>query len=259
MGSRHPHVMVYQIRPPASAEAVLGGESLVIGKRELARTLAGDASIQSRVECLRRILKRWASEPVAGTRTDRVLAATVTAGEARFIGAGYLRKVPVLLIGLDTHVTTDVDAQIAACLRVDGDESHADDAEYEGARRVIQQWADCNAASDSAGVLAAPPVNRKRLLNRVDATLQNAPPHLRASRARIAAKARLIASAAHGAAIEQELETFIESQMPDDDWLKGLASIAVRPTAPPGTDGPFELRGLLLLRPLPGTVRGSPS
>jgi hypothetical protein len=249
MGSRHPHVMVYQIRPPASAEAVLGVESLVIGKRDLARTLAGDASIQSRVEYLRRILKRWECEPVAGSPTDRIVAATVTTGDAGFIGAGYLRNVPVLMIGLDTTVTTEVDAQIAACLHAEGDETHANEAEYERAQRVIQQWVDCSAASDAAGVLAAPAVNRKRLLNRVDATLQNAPPHLRASRARIAAKARMIASAAHGAAVELELETLIESQLPDDDWLKDLASIAVRATSSPGTDCPFELCALLLLRP----------
>jgi superfamily II DNA or RNA helicase len=248
MGSHHTHVMVYQLQPPASAEAVLGGESLVARKRELARTLAGDASIQSRVECLRDILRRWTSAPVGSARTDRVLAAAVTAGQTGFIGVGDLRNTPMLLIGRANFVTTDLDAQIAACRLAEGPAAHADGTEYDEARRVIDQWADCNAASDSAGALTCPPAHRKRLLNRIDAMLQNAPPHLRASRARIVARARFVASAAHGAAVEHELQHFAHASMPDDDWLEALASLPVRDVVP-HADTPFRLRAVLLLKP----------
>jgi superfamily II DNA or RNA helicase len=253
LGSRHAHVKVYQLRSPASAESVLAGEKLVNAKRDLAHTLAGDASVASRGECLRRILRTWSSLPAAASETHYVLAASVTASELGFIAVGHLREMPVMLIGRETTVTTDLDAQIAACLRATGDDAAADGTDYERARRCIQRWVDENAASHSAGVLTLPPANRKRLLNRVDATVQNAPPHLRASRLRVAAKARMVAIAAHGTAVEQELETFAESQMPDDDWLSALASIAIRPHAPSAPEAPFELRALLVLRPLAGT------
>lgn len=248
MGSRHPHVVVYQLRPPASAETVLGVESLVIGKRELARTLTGDASIQSRVEYLHYILGSWASSPAGAAQPDRVLAAAVTAGKTGFIGVGDLHDTPVLLIGRGNSVTADIDAQIAACLLSGGPEAAADDADYEEARRAIQHWANCNAASASAGALAASPANRRRLLNRVDAALQNAPPHLRALRARVAARARVIASAAQGAAVEKELQKLAHTSMPDDDWLEALASIPVRRVVAP-VDYPFILRAILLLKP----------
>jgi hypothetical protein len=249
MGSRHAHVKVYQLRPPASAESVLKGENLVSAKRDLARTLAGDASVASRSECLRQILKAWVSANVTVTPTDHVLVASVTACEPGFIAVGYLSEMPVMLIARDTNVETEIDAQIAACLLANGDETAADNDEYEKARRAIQKWSDCNAASDSAGVLAAPPPRRKHLLSRLDATVQNAPPHLRALRLRVASTARTIASGTHGAAVEQDLEAIMESEMPDDDWLNALASVAVRSPAVGGGDARFELRALLLLKP----------
>ena len=218
-------------------------------KRDLAHTLVGDAGVASRAECLRSILKAWAPLPVAVTQAGHALVASVTASEPGFIAVGYLSEMPVMLIGRETTVTTGLDAQIEACLRAGGDDNGADDTGYERARRDIQRWVDKNAASDSAGVLAAAPGHRKRLLNRVDATLQNAPPHLRASRARAVARARVIATAPHSAAIEQELETFVASQMPDDEWLNTLASMVVRPKTPPGAEAPFQLRALLLLGP----------
>lgn len=227
---------------------MLRAENLVSAKRDLARTLAGDASVASRSEWLRQILKAWLSVNVKATPTDHALVASVTtASEPGFIAVGYLSEMPVMLIGRDTNVTTALDAQIAACLLANGDETAADNGEYEKARRAIQKWSDCDAASNSAGITAAPPPSRKHLLSRLDATVQNAPPHLRASRLRIASTARMIASGTHGAAVEQELDAFMESEMSDDDWLNALASVAVRPQAV-GTDTRFELRALLLLR-----------
>jgi hypothetical protein len=73
---------------------------------------------------------------------------------------------------------------------------------------------------------------------------------MRASRAAVAARARMVASDSHGAAIEQQLETLTDSPMPDDDWLNTLASLSVRPKNPQKADGlGFHLRALLLLRP----------
>jgi hypothetical protein len=248
MGSRHACVKVYQLRPPASAESVLRGERLVIAKRDLARALAGDASVASRVECLRRILKTW--EPVdVALPPDDVLAASVNASEPGFIAVGYLGAIPIMLIGRDATLTTELDTQIAACVLANGDESAADNDEYDKARRAIQRWSEFSAASHSAGISANPPLHRRRLLNRLDATVQNAPPHLRASRVRLAAKARVIATAAHGAAVEQDLDAFMDSEMPDEDWLNALASVTVRSKAFAGPDSSFDLRALLLLRP----------
>ncbi len=249
MGSRHAHVKVYQLRPPASAESVLRGEKLVSAKRDLARALAGDKSAAAGGECLRRILKTWEPANVSLTPADHVLAASVTAGERGFIAVGYFRETPVMLVARDTNVTTELDVQIAACLLAKGDESSTDNHEYAKARRAIRRWSEFSAASDSAGISAVPPVHRRRLLNRLDATVQNAPPHLRASRLFVAAKARMVATAAHGAAVEQDLDAFMDSEMPDDDWLNALASVTVRSTAAAGANARFELRALLLLRP----------
>ncbi|MDQ3673153.1 MAG: DEAD/DEAH box helicase, partial [Gemmatimonadota bacterium] len=271
MGSSHSHVSVYQIGPPASAESVLRGQSLLRGKWDLARTLVGvsavrpfthDAldpaipSVASRVEQLRAMLTRWGRDGStragfpSDSETRHIAAAAVRGGEVGFIAAGTLGNAPILLSCRGDRLSTDLDAELAACLLAEGEPVTASRADYDQACRSIRRWADRNDASESAGIGASPPSRRKRLLNRIDATLQNAPPHLRAIRAGVAAKARKVASAVHGVALEKELEKFTCSPLSDDDWLNALASLAVRPRDPRETDPPgFRLRALLLFVP----------
>ncbi len=266
MGSVHSRVRVYQIRPPASAELVLRGQMLVHEKWDLARTLVGAnavsplpstgevdesaASIPIRVEQLRLILNRWAPSESGPVDPSRISAAAVEAGDSGFLAVGTLDDMPLLLISRAGRMSTDLDAQISACLLAEGDAVDADRADYEKAVQLIEEWSDCNEASASAGVAVTSPARRKRLLNRIDAALQNAPPHLRAARARVAAAARDVASASHGASLEQELEAFTDSSMPEDDWLKAVAALAPMSKNPKktGTAG-FQARALLLFRP----------
>ncbi|MEX2109010.1 MAG: DEAD/DEAH box helicase [Gemmatimonadaceae bacterium] len=266
MGSRHHSVSVYQFRPPASAESILHEEALVATKWNVARRLVGanavaplashthidraPSSLPARAERLRGILAQWAiGESTCFARDERIHVAAVKASEGGFIAAGYLGDTPLLLTCRGETLSIDLDAQIAVCPLGEGEPVQVDRAEYDRACRAIQEWADCSEASVSAGAAVAPPAGRKRLLNRIDAALYDVPPHVRASRAAVAATARMVASDSHGAAIEQELETLTHSPMPDDDWLNTLASLSVRPKNPQKADGlGFHLRALLLLR-----------
>lgn len=266
MGSAHSRVKVYQIQPPASAELVLRGQMLVHGKWDLARALVGAnavsplsstgeldesaVSIPTRVEQLRAILNRWAPSESPPVEPSRISAAALRASDPGFLAVGTLDNVPLLLISRAGHTSTDLDAQISACLRAEGDAVDADRADYEKALRGIEEWSDHNEASASAGVGVSSPARRKRLLNRIDAALQNAPPHLRAARARVAATARDVASASHGASREQELEAFTDSSMPEDDWLEAVAALAPMSKNPTKTGtARFQVRALLLFRP----------
>ncbi|MEO7822976.1 MAG: DEAD/DEAH box helicase [Gemmatimonadaceae bacterium] len=263
MGSAHSRVSVYQVRPPVSAEQVLRGQMLVRGKWDLARTLIGAnvsplsslgavdesaASIPIRVEQLRAILNRWVPSESDAVEPDRIPVAAVMAGDSGFVAVGNLDEVPCLLISRAGRTSTDLDAQISACLLAEGDAVDADRTDYEKALQAIEEWSGYNEASASAGVAVTSPAGRKRLLNRIDASLQNAPPNLRAARARVAATAREVASASHGASREQELEAFTDSSMPDDDWLEAVAALGPSPTTPKKPGVGFELRALLLLR-----------
>lgn len=265
MGSRHSDIRVYQFRPPASAELVLRAEALVSTKWNLARRVVGanpvapfpgsrdldrsTSSIPSRAERLRAILARWS--PEASSLSDSgVHAAAVSAGDRGFIAAGYLGPAPLLLTCRAGALSVELDAQIAACLHAEGRELSVDSADYDAALSAINEWVAQYEASESAGVAVAGPSRRKRLLNRIDATLQRAPPHLRASRAHVAADARRVASTSHGVAIETDLDAFAESSLADDEWLNALAALATpnqRAPSMPRVD--FQLRALLLFTP----------
>ncbi len=265
MGSRHHRVRVYQFRPPASAESVLHEERMVATKWGVARSLIGahqvapfgnddridklPASVPARFELLRSILLRWVTGASRCFLPDeRIHLAAVRAAENGFVAAGYLRGAPLLLTCRGQTLSIDLDAQISVSLLAEGPETPVDRTDYDTAIETIEEWADRNEASESAGAAVAAPAHRTRLLNRIDAALQRAAPHLRASRARVVTKARMIASAAHGAALEEELAKLTLAPMPDDDWLDALAALAVRRGSPRQMEvTPFQLRALLIL------------
>jgi len=267
MGSSYPRVRVYQLRPPASAESVLHAEALVSTKWQVARRTVGangpgpfsgrddidssTSSIPARTERLRAILERWAfHRPAAGVSDRNPIVAAVAAGEAGFIAAGYMRNQPLLLTCRAGQLTLDLEAQIVACGRAEGAPAAAETTGYNAARLAILQWTESVNASESAGADATRPARRKHLLNRIDSALQNVPPHLRASRARLATAARRIAAAPHGAAVEADLDLLASSPLSDDQWLLALSALDPAPNlAQSGEEASFHLRALLLLQP----------
>jgi hypothetical protein len=266
MGSQHSRVSVYQFHPPASAETVLRGEALVATKWDVARRVVGAqpippfessggaalsaANIQSRTEYLRAILGRWAVGESGHMHSNKnVHAAAVSAGESGFIAAGYLGNVPLLLTCRGETLSTRVASQITGCLLAEGSETSAERADYDAVLLAVEEWIEWHEGAESAGVAGSAPARRTRLLNRIDATLQRAPPHLRQSRARVVAAARAVAAAPHGAAIEKDLEALTDSPLSDDVWLHALAALAVAPRAQPARRADFQLCALLLLRP----------
>ncbi|HEV7839460.1 MAG TPA: hypothetical protein VGO75_15435, partial [Gemmatimonadaceae bacterium] len=80
----------------------------------------------------------------------------------------------------------------------------------------------------------------------------SAPPHVRMARSRVAARARKIATRAHGAALEGELELLAHSPLPDHEWLAAVADLDLSNTRErdpnPAT---LTLHAVLLLRETP--------
>jgi hypothetical protein len=127
-------------------------------------------------------------------------------------------------------VSTDLECQIAACLLCEGDDLETDLEDYQRAVNRIHDWFDREIAAESAGVGVSRSRARKRLLNRIDATIERAPPHVRISRSRIAARARKIATGEHGAALEADLDLLAQSPLPDHEWLAAVAGLGSRHT-----------------------------
>ncbi|HEY6089905.1 MAG TPA: C-terminal helicase domain-containing protein, partial [Gemmatimonadaceae bacterium] len=276
IGSRHQRVHVYLIHPPESAAAVLGNELLVQRKWHTAKRAIGSSarspvaseseakarearldSVPAKVERLRGLLERWRRSEAAGS-FDRLepgdtLVASVQAPESGCVAAISVGDRNLLFTYDSHHASIDVDSQIGACLLCGGDELETNAADYETAVSQIRDWFEHDLASASAGVEASSSSGRKRLLSRIDAAIESAPPHIRASLSRIAARARVVATSQHGAAIEAELDLLARSPLPDHEWLELVAGLG---SARPGKEhdakrAKLMIHAVLLMREHP--------
>jgi hypothetical protein len=269
----HPRVHVHVLRPPASAATLLGSERIVRKKWRAAKgavgssasapfSVAGDTeapaaaveSVPAKTERLRRILERWRhSEPsearCGDARSLGPQAATVRATCSGFIAAVTVGEKSLLVSSISSRISTEVDSQIAACLLSEGEHLETDTEDYQSAVDQIHSWYDHDLAAMSAGVGGSRSRVRKRLLSRIDAAIERAPPHVRISRSRIADRARKIATGEHGAALEADLDLLANSPVPDHEWLTAVASLESRSTEERDSDpATLTIHAVLLLR-----------
>lgn len=243
MGSSHPRVNVYVLRPPASAAAVLGSELVVQRKWAVAKRAIGSSvrppfsrrvdseadspaldSVPAKTERLRAILEGWRRPHTASDSID-VSVTSVGAAQAGFVAAVSVEEKPLLLTSVSGCVSADLDSQIAACLLCEGAELITDPDDCDFAIKQIHAWLEHDLASVTAGVGGSQSRARKRILSRIDSAIQNAPPHVRTTRSRAATRARNIATGQHGVAFEAELESLAHSPLPDKEWLDAIGSL----------------------------------
>jgi hypothetical protein len=269
LGSLHERVHVYLLRPLASAATLLRSEQLVRGKWTKAKHAIGSSaeapfglraeaekessqleSIPAKTERLRGILESW-RRPHLPWESHDVAVASVTSQRSGFVAAVSVQDDPLLLSCISGCVSAELGSLIAACCLCEGEELETDSADYEVAINQINRWFEHNCASTSAGVAGSRSRARKRLLTRIESAIQSAPPHVRTRRSRAAARARNVATSAHGAAIEAELEALVRSPLPDEDWLEAVAKLETTHRSSlsvfrPASD--LKIHALLLLR-----------
>lgn len=281
MGSRHPRVDVHILRPPPSAAAILESEMIVQRKWSLARATVGtsqpdplettplvgrvpvgsrDDSIPAKSETLRSYLRAWITSDDVADDTDTFVA-TVSALRSGFIAAistasNAGESIPAprrlqLLIALEGTVSNELDGQIEACSFAGLDEIPTDTSEAERAVRAIEDWYARERASAAAGVDGSSAVRRRQITIRIDSAIQAAPPHQRAARSIVAARARAVATSQQCADIERELDALLHSDMPADQWLEAIAALDVSQRTSreiPSMTIAMRIHALLLLR-----------
>jgi hypothetical protein len=269
MGSTHQCVHVYSLQPPASAAALLRSEVLVQRKWVAAKRVVGSNaespfasrgdnqqedcgvdSVPAKTERLRGILERWRRRGIDSNSGD-VCVASVRAARTGFVAAVTAENRALLLACISDRVSADLDSQIAVCLLSEGPEVNTDADVCEAAVTKIHSWFEHDLAAATAGVGGSHSRARMRILTRIDCTIQNAPPHLRASRSRIAARARNCATIQHGVAFEAELESLAHSALPDHEWLEAVVGLETRRRSRRGVENhtpAFAINAVLLLR-----------
>jgi len=268
MGSWNEVVHVYLLRPPASAADVINGESIVRRKWRDATRAVGSSmgvpfpmhvdaetegsdleSIPGKTERLRRLLESWRGEKPVSQSADTATA-SVRASTGGFIGAVTVNDSPLLVARFGERVSADVDAQIAACASSEGEEVETRTEDYEAALDQIHRWFEHDLASELAGVARSRARGRRELIHRIDSAIQNAPPHLRASRSHLAARARIVATKHHAAALESDLGLLAHSRLPDHEWLEAVGALdsidTVKQVA--HQTGTLKIHAVLLMR-----------
>jgi hypothetical protein len=160
-----------------------------------------------------------------GSDSVDVSVASVRSPQPGFVAAVSVKEKPFLLSSIAGCVSAELDSQIAACLLCEGAELNADPDDYVLAVTQIDRWCEHDLASSVAGVGGSQARARKRILSRLDSAIQNAPPHIRTTTARAAARARNIATGQHGVALEAELESLAHSPLPDPEWLNAIGAL----------------------------------
>ena len=274
MGSPHAVIHTYLVRPPESADALLGSASLITRKWDVARRAVGSSassplaaaedgqnndhaqSTSQLTEILRAILESWrnsesteAEASVSGCH-DEMLAAVVQSRESGFLAAVELEQELRLVVSISGDVSTNIKSQIAACRLGAGTDVKARCGDVEQAQVDIQRWAETESASALAGISFSKALRRRRLVNRIDRAIEAAPPQFRMSRVAVAAQARAVVASQQSAAIEAELASLADSHLADDEWLQAIARIHPgNRSRPPGAAiRNVRIHALLLLR-----------
>jgi hypothetical protein len=183
--------------------------------------------------------------------TQAGIVATVRSTHAGFVAAVSLNGGLQLLVGVAEDVSADLDDQIAVCSSTSTDEIHTDLSAVEHAVSAILTWCAEQSASAAAGIGTSNAIRRKEITKRIDSAIQRVPPHLRAARSAIAARARRVATTQQCASIELELASLLNSELPAEEWLNAIAALESAGTSVPEpgpSTQPPKIQALLLMR-----------
>jgi hypothetical protein len=274
MGSAHPDVFVYGLRPPAPADHLLQLEARLRRKVAAAAHLVGvEGTIMPRLFTapvavvaaphaaaaeLSQLLEPWlCAEPAA------LLAGPLVAGAVATTD-GFLAVVdwgdgPRLVAGLPTQngapppraasrISTapdDLRDAVRACGR---EPARVPDYERQATLQRLTEWCECRRTMAPLARHAESSPTRQKLIRRIDGITSSAPRHLRARYLAIARDARRAATATLSVGAEEVLRELMESELPDPAWLNAVRTFVelhARDAAPSGV----QVYAVLLLVP----------
>jgi len=276
IGSHHSEVHVHLVRPPASAAATLDADEILRRKWRIASSSVGTSapnpapssavtesseSVSSRTELLRSILTGWLSDDGAessdtaggdGGQMSHCLLCAIASPRPGFVAAITSGNATHLLVSDSGMLSVDLDDQLRMCRHVRGGDITVGAEDARSVLSAIAQWCTAHSASIAAGISSST-ILRRQITARIDLAIQTAPPHQRARRALLAARARRVATIQQCAAVERELHALAHSSLAVDDWLEAIANLGSADATAAGTDRSFDqcrpLALLLLVQP----------
>jgi superfamily II DNA or RNA helicase len=251
LGALHARTHSYALAPPADTEMVLSVERRL---REKLRTMeeiigstgavlpeslssdeAGARNSESSArlrERIHRAMREWRERDGAGACTAEALdvgssprVACVAAPRAAVLALALCGARPVLAAALDrAELVEDARVVLAAIEIVSGCDAALDDGAQADAVARAERWLARRTGGRAAGTLAWRGSSRRIALRRIAALSARAPHHTRALIAPLAMVARRVVTAPYALGAERVLDELASAPLPDEAWLRALAS-----------------------------------
>jgi hypothetical protein len=257
LGSRHEAVTVYVVAPPAAADRLLRVEERLRAKLSVAQRTVGIAGRilpspigaaapeQSRAEqtgAMHARLREWIASTAAEPHSlhpGAPIAAAAECGINGFLAVVRDDEGPHLIADLGSGITTSTDALARALLAAEHSESSLAQDATACALRQIDEWLAARRGASTIDLRAAAAARlRRAALVRVARALARAPRHQRAMLAPLADTARAVATAPLGEGAERILETLVRAELPDEAWLRSIATFGELNARPVGRQAP---------------------
>jgi hypothetical protein len=260
LGALHARTHSYALAPPAEAEAVLTIERRlrqklrtmeeVIGSTGAALPDPGEtnesterthpSSTRFREE-IDRVMRSWHAEAGNGanewecSRDDDSSSANITptiacvvASKRAVLALAVDRSQPVLAAALDgngsAEMVEDARTVLEAIALVSGGDAALDECVRADAIARAERWLARRQGAEVSGALAWRGTSRRAALRRIAGLSARAPHHRRALLAPLTMVARRVVTAPYALGAERVLDELASAPLPDEAWLRALAS-----------------------------------
>jgi hypothetical protein len=235
-------VTVYSLAPPTSAERMLRIHDRLHDKLRVAQRAIGVAGrilpaaltapepltispgIAERSAAIDRRLREWANAPPGIFSAKPVVSAAI-APVRGFIAAVVADETPTLVADVGDGITTDVASIEHAMSLAVGRDCRAPSLLVTSAVDRIGGYLQSRRGAESIDFSAGASARARRVaLERLAQTLARTPRYRRAIVAPLADAVRAVTTASLGEGAERILETLVRADLPDEAWLKSIAT-----------------------------------
>ncbi|HEY4129353.1 MAG TPA: helicase-related protein, partial [Gemmatimonadaceae bacterium] len=258
IGSRFDAVTVYAIAPPISVENLIRIEGRLREKLNIAERTVGvagrilpspigvgrtEVGLAEQSGAIDQILREWRRRDeysLIASPNDCPAVAAVDAPFTGFLALLRDRDGPHLVADVGSGIAADPNTILSGIELAAGISTTPRDADAFASIARLTAWSDSQRAAATIDLSAAAAARcRRTTLARVARTLERAPRHRRAQLAPLANAARAVALTPLGEGAERILETLAKAELPDEAWLRSIATFATlnaRPSAPLSRD-----------------------
>lgn len=241
LGALHARTVSYAIAPPADAERVLTVERRLRAKLRTMEEVIGSAGTllpefaegvhavrQSDTllhERIHRALERWRAAAPAECARDDVRIACVSSPRRAMLVLAIDGTRCLLAAALDhDELSDDASAIAAAIAMLAGADVRPEERAVAAAMSTAERWRSRHDGTRAGGALAWRGMSRRLALQRIAALATRAPLHRRALIAPLAMAARRVVTAPYALGAERVLDELASAPLPDEAWLRALAS-----------------------------------